>query len=130
MVFLIWSQTDPTGMPSDLPGVGMISWEKIYALGDIFTNAQPVQKDNVCIVPENPKYDLDALRQLIVLREFSKNPKLAMFIGEMDDRWLGALFLRKSFITMAAQALGPEIEEVIQELIDFSKKQSLEVKQF
>jgi hypothetical protein len=48
----------------------------------------------------------------------------------MHDKWLGALFLRKSFIAMAAQALDPEIEEIIQEFIDFAKNQSLEVREF
>lgn len=130
VVFLIWSQTEPADVPSDLLTVDMISWEKIYSLQDIFNYDEPVQKDIICLVPENPKYDLDALRQLIVLREFTKDSKVAMIIGEMDDKWLGALFLRKSFITMAAQALDPEIEEIIQEFIDFAKKQSLEVRQF
>ena len=130
VMFLIWSQTEPAEAPSDLLTVEMISWEKIYTLQDIFNYAEPVQKDIMCLVPENPKYDLDALRQLIVLREFTKDSKVAMIIGEMHDKWLGALFLRKSFITMAAQTLNPEIEEIIQEFIDFAKKQSLEVRQF
>jgi len=130
VMFLIWSQTEPADAFSDLLTVEMISWEKIYTLQDIFNYAEPVQKDIMCLVPENPKYDLDALRQLIVLREFTKDSKVAMIIGEMDDKWLGALFLRKSFISMAAQTLNPEIEEIIQEFIDFAKKQSLEVRQF
>ena len=130
VIFLIWSQTEPANAPSVLLNVEMISWEKIYTLQDIFNHAEPIQKDIICLIPENPKYDLDALRQLMVLREFTKDSKLAMVIGEMDDKWLGALFLRKSFIDMAAQALDPEIEEIIQEFIDFAKKQALEVRQF
>ena len=130
VIFLIWSQTEPANAPSVLLNVEMISWEKIYTLQDIFSHAEPIQKDIICLIPENPKYDLDALRQLMVLREFTKDSKLAMVIGEMDDKWLGALFLRKSFIDMAAQALDPEIEEIIQEFIDFAKKQALEVRQF
>ena len=55
---------------------------------------------------------------------------MAGLIGEMHDKWFGALFLRKSFITMAAQALDPEVEEIIQEFIDFAKKQSFEVREF
>ena len=130
VIFLIWSQTEPADAPSDLLTVEMISWEKIYTLQDIFNYAEPVQKDLICLIPENPKYDLDALGQLLALREFTKDSKVAMVIGQMHDKWLGAFFLRKSFITMAAQALDPEIEEIIQEFIDFAKKQSLEVRYF
>ena len=130
VVFLIWSQTEPANAPSELPNVEIISWENVYTLEDIFNYAEPGQKDIICLIPENPKYDLDALGQLLALREFTKDSKVAMVIGEMHDKWLGALFLRKSFITMAAQVLDPEIEEIIQEFIDFAKKQSLEVREF
>ena len=130
VVFFIWSQTESANTPSVLLTVEKISWGKIYALQDIFNHTESVQTDIICLIPENPKYDLDALRQLMVLREFTKDSKVAMIIGEMDDKWLGALFLRKSFITMAAQVLDPEVEEIIQEFIDFAKKQNLEVRQF
>lgn len=122
-MFSIWSRLPGTTGGSNLPSVAALPWSEVATLQDIFKAAKSIPEDIIYLHPSNAKYDASALEQLEALAKFSSDPKIAAVEGPIDPKWLGPLFLRKSFVSMASFTLDPGIEEVIDELTSFARKQ-------
>ena len=127
VVFMMWSRTRTTGVPSVLPSVALVPWQTVKTLQDLFNAARTVDKDVVYLVSSHPVFDADALAQLDLLSKLS-DLQVVMVIGRLHDRWLGPVLIRKSFILMAGQMLKPSGKELLRELSGFARKQGFTVK--
>ena len=126
-VSMIWSHAGLNGIVPVFPSVAMVPWQKVKRLQDLFTVAQTVDKDIVYLVSSHPEFDADALTQLEMLGKLSDS-RVVMVLGRLHDRWLGPVFVRKSFILMAGQMLKPSPKDMLRELFGFARKRGYIVK--
>jgi hypothetical protein len=126
-VCMIWTHAGSKGILPVFPSVAMVPWQKVKRLQDLFTIAQTVDKDIVYLVSSHPEFDADALTQLELLGKLSDS-KVVMVLGRLHDRWLGPVFIRKSFILMAGQMLKSSQKDMLRELFGFAKKRGFIVK--
>gem|GEM_PF-3146377 len=123
-VLKIWQLEDRSCCGNGFPPVSILEWESWNRpmLKDLWSAAKNLDTEVLFIRTSGKRKITNALKELEALRLLSGDTRIGMTVYSQEN-----VFLKTDFLLQSRSSLPPDSEEILQDLVDYSRKQDMPV---